>query len=1133
MVKWEDQDTFEDEELANKARAATKVKNETDRTDTGSVYDGASSVGSDSGFDDSQIGGRETAQVTTLRVAVMLVLLLAAAGVSATVFYLTKKAETKEFESEYDAVAAKVLETFEDIVSEKLSALSAFSISATAYARAKNESFPFVTMQDYQQTAGSIREVVDCLLVYSIYHVEQELRADWETYSNANTDWYYEDMAYQRENGINFGGDYPFSPALFRYEYNMTTGGFDPTYEDSPGPYAPIWQASPLFPSFPNFNVYSFPPYAPVVSAAVETGKMAIGRILTATPGDSTSPDLSTVLYAILLGAKAGKPTTYDGSPMAYTALPIYDSFDVAQRKAVGTISAIMSWSVYFQGVVPPKSKPVILVLENACDGPHSYEVDNENVEYLGVGDLHDTNYGEFERKANLNALLSSKNAARVYNVFELEELECPYSIRVYPTKAMEDDNRTSIPFITTFAIAGVFLFTLAVFWVYNTLVERRQQLVLTQATQSTDLVASFLPAEVQKRLLHEDRSSGENGQHMSATSRLRNFLSEGSMTEKPLADLFPFCTVLIADIAGFTSWSSTRDPSHVFTLLQTLYKSFDELAKKHKVFKVETIGDSYVAVTGMPTEQVMHPVLMAKFAWAILQKMRSIVKDLVRSLGPDTSDLALRIGLHSGPVTAGVLKGERPRLQLFGDTVNTADRMQSTCIPNRIHLSYATATQIEKLGKGKWITKRADQVTTKGFGSLETYWLNPEPEKASSEEEDATATHNRLVDWVAETLLDKLRKIVALRRGLAVSQSVSDADLVYKLQKGRTCMDEVRETMSLPPFDPNAAAILASVKPHEIDIQPAVVQQLRDFVSTLSTLYRPNHFHGWEHACHVTLATDKFLNRIMDSDGDNRTLHEYTHGLTSDPLMLMGIVLSAVIHDADHQGVSNMQLAKEDPQMAERYKDKSIAEQHSLDIAWEVLMKPDFALLRRAMFTDRKEMLRFRQVIVNIVLATDIFDKELNAMRKARWDKAFSESSAVTENNLRATIVIEHIIQASDVSHTMQHWHIYVKWNKCLFFEMSKAFKEGRMGKDPAEFWYNGELGFFDNYIIPLAKKLKECNVFGVSSDEMLNFAESNKREWEQRGKEIVAGYLRERDGVAAPADPLHTVAPGSEVDV
>jgi hypothetical protein len=68
----------------------------------------------------------------------------------------------------------------------------------------------------------------------------------------------------------------------------------------------------------------------------------------------------------------------------------------------------------------------------------------------------------------------------------------------------------------------------------------------------------------------------------------------------------------------------------------------------------------------------------------------------------------------------------------------------------------------------------------------------------------------------------------------------------------------------------------------------------------------------------------------------------------------------------------------------------------------------------------------------------------------------------------------------------------------------MTAAYRSGRMGADPATFWYKGELGFFDNYIIPLAKKLKECNVFGVSSDECLNYATQNRAEWESRGEEV-----------------------------
>ena len=148
--------------------------------------------------------------------------------------------------------------------------------------------------------------------------------------------------------------------------------------------------------------------------------------------------------------------------------------------------------------------------------------------------------------------------------------------------------------------------------------------------------------------------------------------------------------------------------------------------------------------------------------------------------------------------------------------------------------------------------------------------------------------------------------------------------------------------------------------------------------------------------------------------------------------------------------------------------------------------------------------------------MATDIVDKELKALRNARWEKAFSkeegtrpEAETREDINRKATIVIEHLIQASDISHTMQHWHIYRKWNERFFRECYIGWRNGRAEKNPADGWYTGEIGFFDFYIIPLAKKLKNCGVFGKSSDEYLNYAQRNRAEWESKGQQVVAEML------------------------
>jgi 3'5'-cyclic nucleotide phosphodiesterase len=104
--------------------------------------------------------------------------------------------------------------------------------------------------------------------------------------------------------------------------------------------------------------------------------------------------------------------------------------------------------------------------------------------------------------------------------------------------------------------------------------------------------------------------------------------------------------------------------------------------------------------------------------------------------------------------------------------------------------------------------------------------------------------------------------------------------------------------------------------------------------------------------------------------------------------------------------------------------------------------MKPHYVNLRSCICISDEEFVRFRSLVVNSVMATDVLDKESGAARKARWAKAFDKDGTSDEDeqvaiNRKATIVIEHLIQASDVSHTMQHWHVYVKWNEASFISV------------------------------------------------------------------------------------------------
>jgi hypothetical protein len=458
--------------------------------------------------------------------------------------------------------------------------------------------------------------------------------------------------------------------------------------------------------------------------------------------------------------------------------------------------------------------------------------------------------------------------------------------------------------------------------------------------------------------------------------------------------------------------------------------------------------------------------------------------------------------------------------------------------------------------GKEDWVTLREDKVVAKGKGELQTYWLKLKNDAAisahssgesgrSEMRDDAendpadkqlelqakqnvastlTVKQNRIVDWHADLLQRLLTNIVAHRQALGVKpDSANQMRVAERNLKNpdRIILDEVQDVIRLPQYDAKAAQNQAEIESVEID--PVAISQLRNYIHTIALMYCDNPFHNYEHASHVMMSCVKLLGRIVEPDietGDEnaaKSLHDHTYGITSDPLTQFSVILSALIHDVDHSGVPNTQLIKENHKLCTLFKNNSVAEQHSVDIAWDLLMEDSYVDLRRMIYSSEQELKHFRQLVVNAVMATDIMDKELGLQRKARWNKAFSDEitmegprpSSEEDTNRKATIVIEHLIQASDVAHTMQHWHVYKKWNGRLFEELYRAYKEGRSEKDPAEDWYQGEIGFFDFYIIPLAKKLKNCGVFGVSSEECLSYARQNRQEWVAKGQEVVAELI------------------------
>lgn len=183
--------------------------------------------------------------------------------------------------------------------------------------------------------------------------------------------------------------------------------------------------------------------------------------------------------------------------------------------------------------------------------------------------------------------------------------------------------------------------------------------------------------------------------------------------------------TLFFSDIVGFTDISASLKPEKVAQMLDRLYNIFDDISAKHDVFKVETIGDAYMACTNLVKDQSQdHAKRIALFA---IEAMEAASKTLIDFENPELGYINIRAGFHSGPVVADVVGNRNPRYCLFGDTVNTASRMESSSERNRIQCSKPTRDLIRRQMPQMSISLRG-KIPIKGKGNMITYWVNEKP---------------------------------------------------------------------------------------------------------------------------------------------------------------------------------------------------------------------------------------------------------------------------------------------------------------------------------------------------------------------------------------------------------------------
>jgi class 3 adenylate cyclase len=215
---------------------------------------------------------------------------------------------------------------------------------------------------------------------------------------------------------------------------------------------------------------------------------------------------------------------------------------------------------------------------------------------------------------------------------------------------------------------------------------DREHRLLLAEQERSERLLLNVLPAPIAERL---------------------------KAGEAVIADAFPEVTVLFADIVDFTRSSRQTSPAQVVATLNELFSVFDELAQHHGLEKIKTIGDAYMVAGGLPQPRPDHAQAVAELALAIRE-------EVTRRTDPSGRPLQLRIGIDTGPVEAGVIGTSKFSYDLWGDTVNTASRMESHGVPGCIQVTERTWKRL----RDGYRFQRRGPIQVRGMGELVTWFL-------------------------------------------------------------------------------------------------------------------------------------------------------------------------------------------------------------------------------------------------------------------------------------------------------------------------------------------------------------------------------------------------------------------------
>jgi len=615
-----------------------------------------------------------------------------------------------------------------------------------------------------------------------------------------------------------------------------------------------------------------------------------------------------------------------------------------------------------------------------------------------------------------------------------------------------------------------------------------------------------------------------ENEKNISNTllySMLPRYVADKLRAGKTVAPTyFENVTLFFSDLVGFTNICDKVEPWDVIDMLNQLYCVMDYLAQKFGIYKMGTIGDSYMCCSGLPTSDEMHAENIANFSIAVLECIKHVCSP------SDGAPINLRIGIHCGKCLAGVVGNLTPMYCLFGDLINTTSRHESTGKPGKIQCSsllYGRLMHCSKFSAEQFRFTSRGLVPMKGKGECYTYWLEGGTEdneiagpeaikklyievgemlaaknvkkrcyfrrsgtvvtildggtlttsnssivKNSDDEELSTGSFSS--DTVAhEKYLDEEEHILSRDDILAIDHIIETEGndqlfLHESWSKLKWNTSFTRDELVTQVYELLSFLLMRCLSKNNhislIDVGQ-LQKELQRVVQRVSILYRDeNRFHNWHHACHVVLGVSYLMRRVQEDD--NITT------IVTEPWYAFILAFAALIHDIKHAGVTNMQLEAEGNAVAQVYADYgSFQERQSLNVGISILVE-EFPELACQVLLGCPLFIRYMNYII---VSTDVVSTEVQAKCLEKYMKVVNISDP-KQNNMdieQAEAIMAHLMLLADVGHCSQQYETFLYWNKAFFEERLSAFLNNR-GSDPRDGWYAAQISFLSNYVLPLA---------------------------------------------------------------